>query len=99
MNFFRAFGIAKRLHLLSFALISGLTLVALIAWFNLSEVTAQTRKVATESVPHTLRMAAMELKVTRSFLQLSHALLVMTPSHLKSTLADIAEKKKLIDTD
>ncbi|ODS53071.1 MAG: hypothetical protein ABS37_21520 [Acidovorax sp. SCN 65-108] len=78
MNFFRAFGIAKRLHLLSFALISGLTLVALLAWFNLSEVTAQTRKVATESVPHQLRLAAMELNVTRSSLQLRHALLVRT---------------------
>src|SRR3989338_3229053 len=99
MNFFRAFGIAKRLHLLSFALISGLTLVALLAWFNLSEVTAQTRKVATESVPHQLRLAAMELNVTRSSLQLRHALLVRTPSDVKATLADIAEKKKLIDTD
>src|SRR3989344_1734397 len=64
MNFFRAFGIAKRLHLLSFALISGLTLVALLAWFNLSEVTAQTRKVATESVPHQLRLAKTAVTTT-----------------------------------
>ena len=99
MNFFKTFGIAKRLHLLSLALISSLTLVALLAWFNLSEVTAQTRKVATESVPHQLRLAAMELNVTRSSLQLRHALLVRTPGDVKATLADIGEKKKLIDAD
>jgi len=99
MNFFKTFGIAKRLHLLSLALISSLTLVALLAWFNLSEVTAQTRKVATESVPHQLRLATMELNVTRSSLQLRHALLVRTPGDVKATLADIGEKKKLIDAD
>ncbi len=99
MNFFKTFGIAKRLHLLSFALISGLTLVAVLAWLNLSEVTDQTRKVATESVPHQLRLATMELNMTRSSLQLRHALLVRTPADVKATLADIGEKKKLIDAD
>lgn len=99
MNFFRFFSIAKRLHLVSFALIGGLALVALLAGFNLSEVTAQARKVATESVPHQLRLAAMELNVTRSSLQLRHALLVKTPADVQATLADIAEKKRLIDAD
>lgn len=99
MNYIKSFGIAKRLYLLSFGLIAGLGLVAVLAWFNLSEVTAQTKKVATESVPHQLRLAAMELNVTRSSLQLRHALLVRTPSDVKSTMADIAEKKRLIDAD
>ncbi len=99
MNFIKSFGIAKRLHLLSFGLIGGLGLVALLAWFNLTDVTAQTKNVATESVPHQLRLAAMELNVTRSSLQLRHALLVRTPSDVKNTLADIAEKKRLIDAD
>ena len=99
MNYTPSFGIARRLHLLSFGLIGGLGLVALLAWFNLSEVTAQTKKVSAESVPHQLRLAAMELNVTRSSLQLRHALLVRTPADVKATLADIVEKKRLIDAD
>ena len=99
MKFLNAFGITQRLYLVSFALISGLVLVALLAWSNISEVSRQTRKVATESVPHQLRLATMELNVTRTSLQLRHAILVRTPADLKTTLADIGEKRKLIDTD
>ncbi len=99
MKFLRTFGIARRLYLLSFALVTGLALVVLLAWSNLTLVTEQTHKVATESVPHQLRLANMELNVTRSSLQLRHAMLVRTPDDLKTTLADIADKKKLIDAD
>jgi len=99
MKFFNAFGITQRLYLVSVALIGGLALVALLAWNNISEVTHQTRSVATESVPHQLRLATMELNVTRTSLQLRHAILVRTPADLKATLADIGEKRKLIDAD
>ncbi|WP_422843983.1 methyl-accepting chemotaxis protein [Acidovorax sp. M2(2025)] len=99
MKFFNAFGITQRLYLVSVALIGGLALVALLAWNNISEVTRQTRSVATESVPHQLRLATMELNVTRTSLQLRHAILVRTPADLKATLADIGEKRKLIDAD
>ena len=99
MKFFNAFGITQRLYLVSVALIGGLALVALLAWNNISEVTRQTRSVATESVPHQLRLATMELNVTRTSLQLRHAILVRTPADLKATLADIGEKRRLIDAD
>ena len=99
MKFFTTFGITQRLYLVSVALIGGLALVALLAWNNISEVTRQTRSVATESVPHQLRLATMELNVTRTSLQLRHAILVRTPADLKATLADIGEKRRLIDAD
>ena len=99
MNFLKSFGITQRLHLVSWTLISALVLVALLAWSNISEVSRQTRKVATESVPQQLRLATMELNVTRTSLQLRHAILVRTPADLRTTLADIGEKRKLIDTD
>ena len=99
MKFFNAFGITQRLYLVSFALIGCLALVALLAWDNITAITRQTRSVATESVPHQLRLATMELNVTRTSLQLRHAILVRTPADLKTTLADIGEKRKLIDAD
>ena len=99
MKFFTHFGITQRLYLVSLLLIGGLGLIALLAWNNISEINHQTQRVARESVPHQLRLATMELNVTRSSLQLRHAILVRTPADLKATLADIGEKKKLIDAD
>ena len=99
MKFLTTFGITQRLYLVSLVLIGGLGLVALLAWSNISEINRQTQRVAEESVPHQLRLATMELNVTRSSLQLRHAILVRTPADLKATLADVGEKKKLIDAD
>ena len=99
MKFLTTFGITQRLYLVSFVLIGGLGLIALLAWSNISEIKSQTRNVAQESVPQQLRLGAMELNVTRSSLQLRHAILVKTPADLKTTLADVAEKKRLIEAD
>ncbi|MFN4119553.1 methyl-accepting chemotaxis protein [Acidovorax sp.] len=99
MKLLESFGITRRLYLLSFALAGGLGLVAVFAWANLSDVIRQTHKVSAESLPHQLRLANMELNVTRSSLQLRHAMLARTPVDVAATLADIADKKKLIDAD
>ena len=99
MNILKSFGIGKRLYLLSFTLIAGLGVVALVAWMNLSDITARTSKVAGEVVPQQQRIANLELNVTRASLQLRHALLVTTPSDLSATLADIEDKRKLIGVD
>jgi len=99
MNILKSIGIGKRLYLLSFTLIAGLGVVALVAWLNLSDITARTGKVAGEVVPQQQRIANLELNVTRASLQLRHALLVTTPSDLSATLADIEDKRKLIGVD
>ena len=91
--------ITRRLHAISFLLIAGLAGIALLAWVYLGEVTRQTDLVSQEEVPRQLQASAMELNVTRSSLQLRHAMLVRTPEELAATLGDIAEKKRLIDAD
>jgi len=91
--------IARRLHAISFLLIAGLAGIVLLAWLYLGEVTRQTELVAGKEVPRQLQASAMELNVTRSSLQMRHAMLVRTPQELAATLADIADKKRLIDTD
>ena len=99
MNFFNALGIAKRLHLMSFSLISGLALVAILAWLNLSDIAEKTRTIAQDAIPKELGLAAMELNLTRSSLQLRHAMLVRSPQDLDAALAEIAAKKKLMHAD
>ena len=99
MNILNTIGIGKRLYLLSFTLIIGLGAAALVAWLHLSDINAQAGKIVGEEIPQQQRLAAMELNVTRSSLQLRHALLVTTPSDLSATLADIEDKRKLIGAD
>ena len=92
-------GIATRLYAISCLLITGLLLTAGYAWVNLNEVAMLTNVVSKADVPKQLRVARMELNVTRASLQIRHALLVRTPADLASTLGDIAEKRKIIDAD
>ncbi|WP_436134363.1 methyl-accepting chemotaxis protein [Acidovorax sp. LjRoot129] len=92
-------GIATRLYAISCLLILGLLFTAGYAWFNLNEVARLTNVVAKADVPQQLRVARMELNVTRSSLQIRHALLVRTPADLASTVADIGEKRKIIEAD
>ena len=91
--------IARRLHAISFLLIAGLAGIAVLAWIYLGEVNHQTELVAREEVPRQLQASAMELNVTRVSLQVRHAILVRTPEDLAATLADIGEKRRLIDKD
>ncbi|MBK6387386.1 MAG: MCP four helix bundle domain-containing protein [Rhodoferax sp.] len=97
MNFLGNFGIAKRLYLVSFALIAALSLLAVSAWSQLNEVTNLADQTGSSRVPQLERMADVELNVTRVSLQLRHAMLVTTPADLASTLAYIGDKRKHID--
>ena len=99
MNFFAALGIGKRLYLLSILVVLALALLTAFAWSRLSGVNQEMHEVATELVPQQQRLASIELNVTRSSLQVRHALLVRTPDDLAATLADIGAKKQAIDAD
>ena len=99
MTVFAAPGIGKRLYLLSFLVVLALALVTAFAWTRLSGVKHGMEEVTVELVPQQLRLASIELNVTRSSLQVRHALLVRTPQDLAATLADIGAKKKAIDAD
>ena len=86
MNFFASIGIGKRLYVLSSLLVVALGLVTALAWSKLSHVNLEMENVASDLVPQQQRLALIELNVTRSSLQVRHALLVRTPADLASTL-------------
>ncbi len=70
---------------------------AVFTYRQLDVVVAETRDASTRLVPQLERAASIELNVTRVSLQLRHAMLVGTPAALRDTLADVGEKRKLID--
>lgn len=97
MIIFRNFGLAKRLYLVSLGLICALGAVAIAAWISLGEVASLAERAGTNRTPQLMRIASIELNVTRVSLQIRHSILVRTPGELAATLADIEEKRKLID--
>ncbi|MBW8329397.1 MAG: MCP four helix bundle domain-containing protein [Thiobacillus sp.] len=97
MNSIFNFSIAKRLYLVSFVLIAALAAVAVSGWVALKEDAALADRVRTVRTPQLMRIAAIELNVTRVSLQIRHAILVRTDEDLRITLADIAKKRSLIE--
>jgi len=97
MNMLNKLGIARRLYLVSFLLILALAGVATEAWFSLNQVSELATKTNLQRVPQMMRIASLELNVTRVSLQIRHAILSRSPAELAATLADIGEKRKLID--
>jgi methyl-accepting chemotaxis protein len=95
-NIFTQLSIAKRLYLASFLLIAGLGALAASTWSELSDVHALALRASTARTPQLQRISDIELAVTRSSLQLRHAMLVKTAPDLDATLADIDAKKKHI---
>lgn len=55
------------------------------------------QSVEQTSVPQLLIIAELELNVTRVSLQLRHAMLARNPAELSQTLADVSEKKALLE--
>jgi methyl-accepting chemotaxis protein len=97
MGFFSSMGIAKRLYLVSGALSLALGGVAVFAYFNLSDVTSIVHRTEGVRVPQLQRVAATELNVTRVSLQLRHSILARSPQEMNVALADIGDKRKLIE--
>jgi methyl-accepting chemotaxis protein len=59
-----------------------------------SELAAKTGE---QRVPQMVRIASIELNITRVSLQIRHSILARTPAELETTLTDIGEKRKLIE--
>ena len=90
-------GIAKRLYIVSFILILALAAVAIDARISLREMKDMVTQTEEKRVPQLMQIASIELNVTRTSLQLRHAILVKTPAELDATMADIKEKRLAID--
>ncbi|MBX9870004.1 MAG: MCP four helix bundle domain-containing protein [Burkholderiaceae bacterium] len=97
MKFFSHIGIAKRLYLAALLLIIVLFGSATAAWWSTSEIRDLTHRTSRSRVPQLIRVAAMELNVTRLSLQIRHALLVNNDEDLQKTLVDIGVKRKYIE--
>ena len=90
------FGIARRLYALSAMVSIALLAMAVFAYANLQD--ASERAVKTEKVraPQLTAMSDLELAITRSSLQLRHAMLARSDAEREEALADIQAKRRLI---
>ena len=91
------FGIAQRLYAVIAVLTIALVGVALFATSRLSHVVSLADTTERTRLPQLARMSALELNVTRTSLQLRHAMLARTPDEQAAALADIGAKRKAID--
>ena len=66
-------------------------------WTGIDSVSATAADASQRLVPQLARAAAIELNVTRTSLLVRHAMLVRAPGDLQATLAEIGEKRKLVD--
>jgi methyl-accepting chemotaxis protein len=88
------FSIAKRLYLISFLLIAALAAVSISGWIALKEDAALADRAGEIRMPQLMRIASVELNITRVSLQIRHAMLVTSEDDLRTTLADIADKRR-----
>ncbi|WP_128000885.1 methyl-accepting chemotaxis protein [Piscinibacter defluvii] len=96
MNPLTSFGISGRLYAVAGVLSLALAGVAGMSYTKLSDVEELAHHTEEQRVPQLQRVAQLELNVTRTSLQLRHAILSRTPQELEATLADVGEKRKLI---
>jgi methyl-accepting chemotaxis protein len=88
--------LGQRLLLVNSLLVVLLLAVAAVVWFMMDKVTAAADRINHTNVPQLQLIAELELNVTRTSLQVRHAILSRNPQELDATLADIGEKKRLL---
>jgi methyl-accepting chemotaxis protein len=97
MKTLQSFGLTGRLYVAVAAVIVGLVGSSVYTATQLGQIDAGTQRAESVLVPQLNRMADLELKITRSSLQVRHAMLARTPEERAATLASIGELKSSID--
>ena len=97
MNITSRLGFSQRLYLLSGLICTGLLGLAFYAWTNLGRVIDTAVHIEHVRVPQLTRMSTVELAVTRSSLQLRHAILARNTDEMTQALNDISAKRALIE--
>jgi methyl-accepting chemotaxis protein len=97
MSLLDSLSISKRLYGVVGLLGLAFLVAAIVTTQRLDGVVAKAGITGDQRVPALLRMAELELNVTRVSLQLRHAILARTPEELATTLADVGAKRKLIE--
>jgi len=88
--------LAQRLMVTSSVLIALLLAAAGTVWVMMANLTAAADRINQTNVPQLMLIGELELNVTRTSLQLRHAILSRNPSELAATLTDIGEKRELL---
>ena len=89
--------LARKLYGSCSVLVVAMLALAITVWVQLNGEIERTAYVENNRVPQLLRIAEIELNVTRVSLQLRHAILARTPAEAAAALSDVAEKKQLLD--
>jgi methyl-accepting chemotaxis protein len=93
----RGLKLAQRLYLSCAGLMLGMAAMAVIVWVLMGSLLQHTVDVGGMRVPQLQRIAELELNVTRTSLQLRHAILARTPEEMKTALDDVAQKRKVLE--
>ncbi|MDR6213037.1 methyl-accepting chemotaxis protein [Paracidovorax wautersii] len=90
--------LARRLVLINGGILTLLAAMTVTIWVMMGQLRDDAEVVRATNVPQLQRIAALELNVTRVSLQLRHAILARSPAELGETLADIGEKRRLLES-
>ncbi len=90
-------GLAARLYWVSGALIAALLVVAVLVWTLMHRVGTHAEDVQLHRAPQLQRIGELELNVTRASLQLRHAILARSDAERDTALADVLERKRLLE--
>lgn len=88
--------LGQRLLLINATLVLLLLVLAGTVWTMMGRVVMAADRINQTNVPQLQTIAELELNVTRTSLQVRHAILSRNPQELAATLADIGEKKRLL---
>ncbi len=91
-----SWGLTQRLYALSVLASIGLLAAVVHAHLGLTEVREHAERTEQVRVPQFVAMTDLELAVTRSSLQLRHAMLARTDAERQAALSDIGEKRAAI---
>ena len=87
-----------RLLLATGSLLAILAATAITVWLLMNQFGEQTKQINAVNVPQLQRIAEIELEVTRASLQLRQAILARNPAERDAAIADIQDKKRLLET-
>lgn len=98
MNILTKLGIAQRLYAVVAVISLALAGLAFFTYIEMHTVIQDANRIAEERMPQMQRVSGIEIDVTRTSLQLRHAMLSRTPEELATTLADIGKLRQRIAT-
>ena len=91
------FTLAQKLYATCTVIIVALFVLAATVWALLGSKAGQIDTVERDRVPQLMRIAQIELNVTRASLQLRHAILARTPQERAAALGDVMDKKRVLE--